>query len=224
MLVSLEDACPIHLTSGALLTSGARFLRDGVEYVTEDRVVGTVMVPNGQIVGCDPLTDADSSPPFLVRLAPGQYRLCAWVAGIHRHGTEPQSRTVALQLVVSVLPTVHWELALADGQDPADLGADGFFGYPVDAGVGTLADLVAVRALAGWEFDRLDEVYIPTQAPPAPAAVDAVTEELTGANVIIVSSGRGDGVDPTLVGYAADGRATGFVTDFMVIPELTAQI
>ena len=68
-------------------------------------------------------------------------------------------------------------------------GPDGHFGYPVDAGVGTLADAVAVRALAHWESDRLDEVYIPAQVPPAPAAVDAITDESTAANVIIVSCG-----------------------------------
>jgi hypothetical protein len=77
---------------------------------------------------------------------------------------ESDVRTVALQLVVSEQPTVRWELALVEGQEAAELGTDGFFGYPVDAGVGTLADVVAVRALADWEFERLDEVFIPLRS------------------------------------------------------------
>jgi len=207
-----------------LLKSGSRVVRDGVEYLIEDRAVGIVTAPSGQIVGCDPLTDADEARPFMATVSPGRYQLHAWIALIRRDGSESDVRTVALQLVVSEHPTVRWDLALGEDQNPAELGADGFFGYPVDAGVGTLADVVAVRALADWDFDRLDDVYIPAQVPPAPAPIDAITDEATGANVIIVSSGWGDGVFPTFVGRAADGHVTTFVTDFMVIPELTAGV
>jgi hypothetical protein len=165
------------------------------------------------------LVGAGAAAPFTVTVAPGKYRLRAWVAAVHQSGNEPHDRTAALQLVVTDQPTARWELALTDGQEFAELGADAFFGYPVDAGVGTLADMVAVRALARWEFDQLDEVYIPAQAPPAPAAVDAITDEPTGANVITVSSGWGDGIYPTFIGYAAGGQVTSYVTDFLVIPD-----
>jgi len=207
-----------------LLTSGSRVVRDDVEYVIKDHVVGPVTAPSGRIVGCDPLTDAEAAPPFIATVPPGRYELRAWVAAIHRGASGSDVRTAALQLVVSGHPTVRWELALTEGQNPAELGSDGFFGYPVDAGVGTLADVVAVRALAEWDFDRLDDVYIPAQVPPAPAPVDAITDESTGANVIIVSSGWGDGVYPTFVGRAADGQVTAFVTDFMVIPGPAAKV
>ena len=207
-----------------VLVDGARITRDSIEYIVEARAVGMVTLPSGQVVGCDPLVEADAAAPFTVTVAPGRYQLRAWVAAIHQSGSEPQDRTAALQLVVTDQPTVRWELALTHGQEPAELGADGFFGYPVDAGVGTLADMVAVRALARWEFDQLDEVYIPAQVPPAPAAVDAITDEPTGANVITVSSGWGDGIYPTFVGYAADGQVTSYVTDFLVIPDQTAEI
>ncbi|WP_378967557.1 DUF4241 domain-containing protein [Paractinoplanes rhizophilus] len=83
---------------------------------------------------------------------------------------------------------------------------------------------MAVRALADWDFDRLDDAYIPAQVPPASAPIDAITDEATEANVITVSSGWGDGVYPTFVGRAADGHVTAFVTDFMVIPELAAKV
>lgn len=207
-----------------LLKNGSRVVRDGAEYVIEDRLVGMVTAPSGQIVGCDPLTDAREVPPFIVTVPPGRYELRAWIASIRQGVSETDMRTVALELVVSEQPTMRWELALTEGQNLAELGTDGFFGYPVDAGVGTLADLVAVRALADWDFDRLDDVYIPARVPPAPAPIDAITDEATEANVIIVSSGWGDGVYPTFVGRAADGHVTAFVTDFMVIPELAAKV
>lgn len=207
-----------------VLVDGARITRDDVEYVIKARAVGVVTLPSGQVVGCDPLIAPDTAAPFTVTVEPGRYRLSAWVAAVQQSGSEPQDRTAALQLVIRDQPTVRWELALTDGQEPVELGADGFFGYPVDAGVGTLADAVAVRALARWEFDQVDEVFIPAQVPPAPAAVDAITDEATGANVVIVSSGWGDGIYPTFIGYAADGEVTSYVTDFLVIPDQTAEV
>jgi hypothetical protein len=105
-------------------------------------------------------------------------------------------------------------------QDVSALGEGQFFGYSVDAGVGTLADLAALRALAEWDEDRLEEVYNSEQIPggPVPRAIGAVTDDRTGANVIIVDSGLGDGVYPTFIGYTAEGAVASFVTDFMVIP------
>jgi hypothetical protein len=55
-------------------------------------------------------------------------------------------------------------------------------------------------------------------AEQVPGAAGAVTDEPSGANVILVSSGWGDGAYPTFVGYAAAGEVSSFVTDFMVVP------
>jgi Protein of unknown function (DUF4241) len=113
----------------------------------------------------------------------------------------------------------HRDGPAAGGDRGGEVGqlAQQYRGYPVDDGAGTLADMVAVQVLAGWDFDRLDEVYIPAQVPAAPAAIGAVTDQATDANVITVSSGWGDGIDPTFIGYAVDGAVTSFATDFLVV-------
>ena len=203
-----------------MLTPGARIPGDGVEYVLEEHPLGPVTLPTGRVVACDPLTDAEDAPPFLVEVPPGRYALHAWVVALHRGGAEADRRTAALQLVIAGDPAARWEPALTADQDAVRLGPDAYFGFPVDAGVATLADEAAVRALAAWDDDRLEDVYIPARFPPAPTAIDAVTDEPTRANVITVSSGWGDGVYPTFVGYTTDGRVASFVTDFMLIPEL----
>ena len=203
----------------ALLTPGARFGTPGDEFVIEPRDTGTVTLPTGRIVACDPLTGAGDVVPFAVTVPPGSYPLRAWVVDIHEDGVLADTRTAALELVIADRPAVRWEPALDEGQEPVELEGDGFFGYPVDAGVGTLADEVAVRALAAWDDERLEEVYIPAEVPPAPSAIDAITDEATGANVIAVSSGWGDGAYPTFVGYAADGAVTSFVTDFLMFTD-----
>jgi hypothetical protein len=77
-----------------------------------------------------------------------------------------------------------------------------------------------VRALATWDHHRLEDTYIPAELPrkPVPGAVAAITDATSGANVITVTSGWGDGVYPTFIGYTAGGDISSFVTDFLVVP------
>jgi hypothetical protein len=134
---------------------------------------------------------------------------------------EWQRRIAALELVVADEPVVSWTMALVPGQDVTSMGEKGYFGYGVDAGTGTLADRVAVEAMEGWDFDRIEDVFIPAQTPddPIEAVIVAVVDPSSGANVYVVESGWGDGSYATYVGRTADGRLSSFVTDFRVVPE-----
>jgi hypothetical protein len=206
-----------------LLAEGSRYDGADAAYVIEAHWLDPVVLPTGQIAACDPLTLGDIIEPFLATVAPGTYRLRAWVAVLHRNDdaqNEWQRRVAALELVVRDEPAERWEMALADGQSLDGLEDDEFYGYGVDAGTGTLADLAALQALAAWDYPRLEEAYIPAQLPdkPGPGAIAAVIDEATGANVVTVRSGWGDGAYPTFVGYSADGEVTSFVTDFAVVP------
>ncbi|WP_064448885.1 DUF4241 domain-containing protein [Micromonospora sp. NBRC 110037] len=202
----------------AVLTAGYRVESDGVTYRVEPYELGPVMLPSGKVVGCDPLVA--QATPFVGSVAPGRYPLRAWVALVHADGGEGQRRITALQLTVVDEPVAAWSMALLPGQDAASLGDEDFFGYAADSGIGTLADQVALEALREWDFERIDEVFIPAQVPddPIDAVVSAVAEERTGANVYVVGSGWGDGVYATYVGHTADGRIASFVTDFRVVP------
>jgi hypothetical protein len=200
------------------LTAGLRVDSGETAYVIEPYDLGMVVSPTGHIVGCDPLVSHDR--PFTETVPPGNYLLRAWIAVLHHHGTETQRRIAALQLVVHDTPAHSWTMALTADQDPTTLGDDEFFGYGVDAGTGTLADVTAIAALAAWDHDAVDETFIPAQIPrdPIEAVISAVTDAATGANVFVVGSGWGDGVYPTYIGHTADGQVTSFVTDFNVLP------
>lgn len=203
-----------------LLTQGARYHEDPYDYVIEPHRLDDVVLPTGAVVACDPLVFA-STEPFAATVAPGRYPLVAWVAVLFKDGAEHQRRNAALQLVIRDEPAVRWELALQAGQDPAGLGDKEFFGFGVDAGCGALADRAATAAIQGWDEDRIDEVFIPADYPPAPVPglVPAVVDEATGANVVLVTSGWGDGVYPTFVGRTAAGPVASFVIDFQVVPD-----
>ncbi|GAA2861336.1 hypothetical protein Acy02nite_57840 [Actinoplanes cyaneus] len=176
------------------------------------------MLPTGKVVGCDPLVP--QAVPFVDEVAPGHYPLRAWVAVLFENGSESQRRTAALQLVVLDEPVAAWTMALLPGQEATSLSDDTFFGYPVDSGTGTLADQVAIETTAQWDFDQIEDTFIPAQIPhdPIEAVIAAVVDERTAANVYVVGSGWGDGAYATYVGRTEDGRIASFVTDFRVIP------
>ncbi|WBB65350.1 DUF4241 domain-containing protein [Micromonospora sp. WMMD812] len=206
-----------------LLTPGARFTDEHGAYVIEAHPVGEIVLPTGQVVGCDPLVCPEADP-FTVTVPPGRHPARAWVAVVTRDGAEVDRRVAALELVVHDEPAVRWELAVVGDQDASSLGADDYFGYGVDAGTGTLADPAALSVLEGWDYEQVEEVFIPAELPadPVPGLITAVLDEATGANVVTVTSGWGDGCYGTWIGRAADGRVTSFVTDFMVVPDEAA--
>jgi hypothetical protein len=202
----------------ALLTPGFSAEDDGITFVVERHVLGPVVVPTGRIVGCDPLVA--ESEPFADTVEPGRYDLVAWVAVLFTDGTESQRRIAALQLLVSEEPAASWTMALLPDQDMTSLADGEFFGYGVDSGTGTLADESAVEVLTAWDYEQIEDTFIPAQIPrdPIEAVIDATIVEATGANVYVVGSGWGDGAYATYVGRTEDGRITSFVTDFRVVP------
>lgn len=209
-----------------LLAPGATFPDtgspdEGAEYVLESHSAGDVVLPTGQVVGCDPLAFPDPDP-FTVTVGPGTYPLRVWVAVLQQAGAEWDRTVAALQLVIRDEPAARWEPALVKGQDPAELEDDAFFGYPVDAGTGTLADVAAVTALGAWDYEQAEAAFIRDRAPGAPVpggVFPAVTDEASGANVVAVTSGLGDGAYPTFIGYTGSGEVASFVTDFLVLPD-----
>jgi hypothetical protein len=203
-----------------MLHDGARYTDEYAQYVIEQHLIGEVILPTGQVTGCDPLAYSSDAEPFTATVSPGRYPLRAWVAVLHRSDSRLERRVAALQLIIRDEPASRWQSAVIEGQDSTALGPDEYFGYPVDAGTATLADLAAVRALAAWDYQRLEDVYIPAQLPdaPVPGVVAAITDDRTGANVITVTSGWGDGQYPTFTGHTVDGIITSFVTDFLVVP------
>ncbi|MEH1098150.1 DUF4241 domain-containing protein [Micromonospora sp. CPCC 205561] len=202
-----------------LLTPGARFADAHATYVMEAHPVGDVVLPTGRVVGCDPVVCPDDEP-FTVGVAPGRYPARAWVAVVRGESTEADRRVAALELVVHDEPAVRWEMALVGDQDLTTLKPDAWFGYGVDTGTGTLADPTALAVLENWDEDAVTAVFgvDAVSDGPVPGLVTAVLDEATGANLVTVWSGWGDGCYGTWIGRTADGRVTSFVTDFMVVP------
>src|SRR5690348_4483306 len=91
-----------------MLTPGACYLDEHGEYVIEPHLIGEVILPTGQVAGCDPLAYSRGAPPFTAAVPPGRYPLRAWVAILHRDDAERQRRVAALQLIIQDKPAARW--------------------------------------------------------------------------------------------------------------------
>lgn len=204
-----------------LLNPGSRYTEpdSGLQFVIERHRLSDVVLPTGQVTACDPLAAGSDAPPLPVEVPPGRYPLQAWVASHIDGDQEIDRRVAALQLVTRDVPIARWELA-AEPEQIAELGDGSYLGFGVDAGCATLSDPVALQALDQWDYDRVEDTFIPLEFPerPVPGAIEAVTDPASGANVIVVSSGWGDGIYPTFVCYGASGEFCGYVIDFLVTP------
>jgi len=98
--------------------------------------IGVLDVPTDRIVVCDPLVCPDT-PPLARRIEPGKYPVRVCVAKAKDSG----ERYAVAQLVIAPRRAAKWVLALRDGENVAELKDDReFFGFPVDAGLGSFFD------------------------------------------------------------------------------------
>ncbi len=115
-----------------------------------------------------------------------------------------------------------WEMAVRPGQNPASLPVGKFFGYGVDAGMGCFIDADTLQALSkerAWEFYEqcvLGEMH---KGGEYRDWANIVIDQDTGGNLVVFSSGYGDGVYPSYWGVSATGELCCLVTDFAILVE-----
>jgi hypothetical protein len=193
---------PFLTDSIRLFTPGERIVSDTgqgevVYVVGEPRPLGDVVFSTGHVVACEPLS---TMPPFTATVPPGTYPLQAIDVTVTMcDGEVSYQQLGAIQLVVRQAQPTHWEIA-ADG------------GHPVDGGTSTIADLVAIQAMADWDEQREDDYFSRLTYDDRPTNV--VVDEASGANVIVVNTGS-DGIFSTIVGYTDDGTVASFATILM---------
>ncbi|MFE9694213.1 DUF4241 domain-containing protein [Micromonospora sp. NPDC005806] len=196
---------------------GFRFADEFGEHEIEVHPAGMVVLPTGRVVGFDPLICPEAEP-YTVGVEPGRYPARAWVSLVREPGGS-ERRVAALELVVRDEPVARWETAQVEGRSPA---GDDDGGYCVDSATAALADPVALAALRGWDEDDVLGAFLAEDdgagRRPIMGLADVVTDEATGANVLTVTTGWGDGCYQTWIGRTADDRVASFLTDFGVLP------
>ncbi|SEH00836.1 Protein of unknown function [Nonomuraea solani] len=178
----------------------------------ESRQAGTLRVPTGELVACDPYTVSDAKP-FTMRVPPGRYPMMLTVVG---EGDPAQGRVAAAWLVIDAAPVISWELATRPGEDVRTLPDGEAFYFAVDAGMACFVDRAAVDGLA---YLSEPDSQLADDYDGNGVHVAEVDEPTSGANLIAFSSGWGDGAYPVWIGRTEDDGVACVMADMLVLGE-----
>ena len=192
---------------------------------------GELNIPTGKIIVGDPMISIYDKDPFKREVLPGKYPVIACIAKTGESG----DRYAVVKLEISKNRAVKWELALTAKQHLEDLKGDETFGFPVDAGLGCFVD-VQTRDL----FNQYDEAFtkknknwnIYTEVLAAEFKKNAIDQNdpndagnwvnfylpnKPALNIIMFSSGYGDGYYSSYWGLDDKGQVCSLVIDFGVL-------
>jgi hypothetical protein len=131
-------------------------------------------------------------------------------------GTGEDERVAFARIRFTEDEVASWEIATLPGQDPGKLKQGEIFGYPVDSGTGAYMDTAVYQELAaqmkadGSFFERLfsemDKTYKHTRS--------WASFPLKQGNIVLFSSGYGDGLYASFWGMNKSGSPVVLITDF----------
>ncbi|MCQ4085661.1 DUF4241 domain-containing protein [Saccharibacillus sp. JS10] len=200
----------------------SKFLQDLLEPANgslRPQPLDPLKVISGKIVACDPLTSTLEA--FEYTIQPGTYPVYAW-------HSEQAGAIAGAELRLSDNKPVRWELAVRPGQDASTLKEDELFGYPVDAGIGSFADQEAISSMEALDQklqEELGDEYISMYDDLVADILDEhdgvwgnlTSDEETGVNVVMFTSGFGDGFYASYWGIDENDEVVSLLTDFQVV-------
>ena len=178
--------------------------------------IGTLKVPSGKIIACDPLEDYDRRP-YDREIPKGEYPIF-----LYRDADDNAIGLVKMK--ISDKKPVNWEMALLKGQDISKLAPNSYFGFYVNNEIACFMDAITadlyIECMAvveeqlqddfisyydnvlADEFEKNDRIYV-NHRPSADSQL----------NVMMFSSGW-DGCFASYWGLDANGEICCLITDF----------
>ncbi|MEZ4668005.1 MAG: DUF4241 domain-containing protein [Anaerolineae bacterium] len=175
------------------------------------QTAGTLVLPSGAIVACDPTT---GGLPFTRQVQPGRYPVVLTLT------TERNDIRVALaRLVLADEPPKRWELATWPEQKRGWFNRRQPTSYSVDSAMGCFMDAQSENILRHYSgLKRPEFLSSALQLDESMGETcnwgEAVLDARTGANVMVFSAGRGDGYYSSYWGFSAQNTLVALVTDF----------
>lgn len=175
--------------------------------------VGHLKIVEGKIIACDPLL-YNNDLPFTAIFPVGQFPVHLAVAKINT-----DERVGFSRIKFSDENPTSWVMAVCDGQRSEDLETDDIFGYGVDAGIGAFMDVSGGKEFMEFLMEKEDnyEIIIEEMHKTYKHTWSWLLWDKNNYNVAMFSSGWGDGLYATYIGYDSNNNICRLVTDFGVI-------
>lgn len=221
-----------NVSSWSALREGNCAGDDGAVFVLSLTDCGSLFLPTGRLVACDPFVCLEASNNPYVPVPPGRYPVVATMADVSGRGDGSHMREAYASLILdgaAVEVKRRIITPCADGAPPPEMiDGDQYRGFPVDTGTACLVDDGAVAAAmpgGNWHdelfdngrpdswFARMDD----RDHIRAGIANIALPLAGNGENIVIIHSGWGDGSYPVVGGYDASDRLVRVHIDFMVV-------
>lgn len=199
---------------------------------------GSLEVPSGRLVVCDPFAAMSPGGNNYIQIPPGKYPVKVTLADVSEHLDQSHLREAYATVVVSEESEVRrsFHHLLPEGEAvPDGLDAEEYIGFPVDSGTACFVDDTVIASGMpnpdtwyetvfdngsndSW-FYRMDN---PNEIREGIANI-VLPKAKNGENIVIIHSGWGDGVYPVIVGYDAYGKIARVHIDFLVVPDRGAE-
>ena len=175
--------------------------------------IGKLKIVDGKIIACDPLL-YNNDLPFTANFPVGHFPVQLAVAKINS-----DERVGFSRIIFSSENPLRWSIAVCEGQRIEDLETDDIFGYGVDAGMGAFMDISGGKEYINFLLEQQDnyEIIIAELEKTYKDTWSWLLWDKNNCNVAMFSSGWGDGLYATYIGYDTNNNICRLVTDFGVI-------
>ncbi|WP_153798783.1 DUF4241 domain-containing protein [Foetidibacter luteolus] len=172
--------------------------------------IGKLNVANGQIIACDPFLFNDDKP-FDTVFPIGHFPIELAIACI-----DDDERIGFSRIKFSDKSPVRWTIAVTVDQDATKLSDDEIFGYGVDSGTGCFMDTSGAEKYSDYLNQKEDNfnVVIDEMEATYKHTRSWLIWDRDGFNVAMYSTGWGDGLYATYIGYDSENSICRLVSDF----------
>jgi hypothetical protein len=190
--------------------------------------LGDLVIISGEVVACDPLVFPETKP-LITNIFPKNYPV---ILSLASHSLEvfsqnnPSYKTVICAMIrFKEREAIRWELIANSHNEMTISKENQYYGYPVDSGIGCFMDTQAAKIIIDSSYNS--DTYEETISCQLDNLLDInnkefmfanlLLDENSGLNVIAFSSGFGDGIYPTYLGFDNEGKIVNMVTQFASI-------
>jgi hypothetical protein len=190
---------------------GSQEMSNGVMFDLFGFNIGQIKISTGKIISCDPWLMDEYAKPYKDSFPIGSFPVQLSIAKL-----KDVEVLAFARILFNDHPVVKWSYALLPGQENILIGGKEIIGYPVDAQLGLFMDQAAYQALQKDTVNNRRTVILKATSTHKHDGWRYGIYEFSNQNLVVFTSGIGDGRYANYIGYDANGKICRLLTDFAI--------